>query len=145
AVWSPGAPRLAAPRARRLRLLDQRADDVGLPALAQEPGQPAVRLRGAALLDPAGHHRPAGGGRLRDLAHRQVAVHGQRERPRDRRRGHVQDVRRASLGQGFALLHAEAVLLVADRDGEVARSTPSWISAWVPTWIEAPAAASRAR
>ena len=57
--------------------------------------------------------------RLRDLADRQVAVDGERERARDRRRGHVQDVRRAALGERRALLDAEAVLLVDDRDGEV--------------------------
>ena len=37
------------------------------------------------------------GRRLRDLGHGQVAVDRQRERARDRRRGHVQDVRRAAL------------------------------------------------
>ena len=57
--------------------------------------------------------------RLRDLGHGEVAVDGERERPRDRRRRHVQHVRRAPLGQRRPLLDAEAVLLVDDRDREV--------------------------
>ena len=73
----------------------------------------------ALLADPRGHDRLAVRGRLRDLGHGEVAVDGQRERARDRRRRHVQDVRRAPLGERLALLDAEAVLLVDDRDGEV--------------------------
>ena len=49
----------------------------------------------------------------------EVAVHRERERPRDRRGRHVQDVRAPSLRERGALLDAEAVLLVDDGDGEV--------------------------
>ena len=52
----------------------------------------------------------------------EVAVDGQRERARDRRRRHVEDVRAAPLGERGALLDAEAVLLVDDGDGEVAEA-----------------------
>ena len=52
----------------------------------------------------------------------EVAVLAQRERPRDRRRGHVQHVRRvpgrALAAERGALAHAEAVLLVDDGDRE---------------------------
>ena len=56
-----------------------------------------------------------------DLADREVAVDGQRERARDRRRGHVERVRDPPLRQRLALLDAEAVLLVDHGDGEVAQ------------------------
>src|ERR1039457_4957767 len=52
--------------------------------------------------------------RLRDLTHGQIAVDRQRERARDRRRRHVQHVRRAVLGKRRPLLDAEPVLLVDD-------------------------------
>ena len=64
-------PRLGGARERRLRLLDQRADDVGLAALAQQARAAACtprRLRSS--VDPARDHRLAAGGRLRDLARR---------------------------------------------------------------------------
>ena len=82
--------------------------------------QPRVRLGAPLVGHPGRHDRLPGRGRLRDLAHRQIAVDGERERARDRRGGHVEDVRRAPLGERRALLDAEAVLLVDDRDGEVA-------------------------
>ncbi len=88
---------------------------------AEETREARVRLRRALLRDPARDHRLARGGRLLDLRHREVAVHGERERARDRRRGHVEDVRRAIARDGGALLDAEAVLLVDDRDREVAQ------------------------
>ena len=62
------------------------------------------------------------GRRRGDLGDGQVAVHGEREGARDRRRGHVEDVRAAALRERGALLDAEAVLLVDDRDGEVAEA-----------------------
>ena len=52
----------------------------------------------------------------------EVAVDGERERARDRRRRHVEDVRAAPLGERRPLLDAEAVLLVDDGDGEVAEA-----------------------
>ena len=66
--------------------------------------------------------RPAG--QLAQRRHVEVAVaRSRRERARDRRRGHVQDVRREArpapcASSARALAHAEAVLLVDDRDGE---------------------------
>ncbi len=111
---------LGGARCRRRRLLDQRADDVCLPALREVGAQARVRLGAALVGDPGGDDRLAARRRLRDLAHREVAVDRERERARDRRRGHVQDMRRAALDERRALLDAEAVLLVDDRDGEVA-------------------------
>src|SRR5439155_12618252 len=72
-------------RERRLRRLDEWAHDVGLPALAQEPGEPRVCLGGAALVDPARNDRLAVCGRLRDLGDREIAVHRECKRARDRR------------------------------------------------------------
>ena len=65
--------------------------------------------------DPAGRRRPQVG----DV---EVGVEHLAERPRDRRRGHEQDVRRAAAGlrlERAALLDAEAVLLVDDDQPEV--------------------------
>ena len=87
----------------------------------EQPRQTRVRLGRALLGDPARHDRLARRRRLRDLGDGEVAVHGERERARDRRRRHVQHVRRASLRERLALLDAEAVLLVDDGDGEVAQ------------------------
>ena len=107
--------------ARRLGRFDERADDVGLAALAKQPREAHVRLGGARLRDAARDHRLARRRRLRDLGDGEVAVHGERERARDRRRGHVQHVRRAPLAQRLALLDAEPVLLVDDGDREIAQ------------------------
>ena len=106
-------------RLRGLGLLDQRADDVRLPACVEVRAQPLVGVGGALGRHPGGDDRLARGRRLRDLGHGEVAVERQRERPRDRRRGHVQDVRRAALRQRAPLLDAEAVLLVDDGDREL--------------------------
>ena len=111
---------LGGPRGRGRRLLDQRADDVRLPALREMRAEPRVRLGAPLVGHPGRHDRLPGRGRLGDLAHRQVAVDGERERARDRRRRHVEDVRRAALGERGALLDPEAVLLVHHRDCEVA-------------------------
>ena len=86
----------------------------------QVGAQARVGLGAALVGDPGGDDRLPARGRLRDLAHGEVAVHGERERARDRRRRHVEHVRRAALDQRRALLDAEAVLLVDDGDGEVA-------------------------
>ena len=86
--------------------------------------QPPVRLGGALRADPGSDDRLAVGRRARDLRHVQVAVDGERERPRDRRRGHVQDVRRPALDERAPLLDAEAVLLVHDGHGQVVQVDP---------------------
>ena len=104
----------------RLGRLDQRADDVRLPAVVEMPAEPRVRLGAPILGHPGRDDRLAVGRRQRELAHLEVAVHGERERARDRRRGEMQDVRAPALDERRPLRDAEAVLLVDDRDGEVA-------------------------
>ena len=64
----------------------------------------------------------------------QVAVVGERQRPRDGRRRHDQDVRLAALAlQRHPLMQPErccSSTTASERSGNV---TPSWTSAWVPT------------
>ena len=105
----------------RLGLLDQRADDVRLPTCVEVLAEPRVRLPHAILGHPGGLDQLAIRRGLGDLGHGQVAVDRERERTGDRRRGHVQDVRRASLRQRLALFHAEAVLFVDHGYGEIAQ------------------------
>ena len=106
---------------QRLGLLHQRADHERLPA--------RVELLADALVGPGalvvgrgdvGDDRAPAGGQLVQARDVEVAVGGERERARDRRRGHVQDVRRAAgrrlAVQLAALVDAEPVLLVHDRD-----------------------------
>ena len=56
----------------------------------------------------------------RELADVQVAVDGEGERARDRRGGHVEDVRASALRERAPLSDAEPVLLVDDDDREIA-------------------------
>ena len=143
-----GAPQplgllLGRPRARGLRLLDQRADDVRLPALREEPRQPPVRLRRALLLDPARHDRLPRRRRLRDLADRR----GRRRRSARACAGSASPscAGRAASGPPRApraARHRTGAARRRPRPPTPARSTPSWISACVPTRIDAPAAAS---
>ena len=104
---------------RRLRALDERADDVRLAAVVEVPPEAGVRLGAPLLAHPGRDDRLAVRRRGRDLRHGEVAVDRERERPRDRRRGHVEDVRAPPLGERGPLLDAEAVLLVDDGDREV--------------------------
>ena len=79
------------------------------------PSRSAGRLDPGPDLDPAGRRRPQVG----DV---EVGVEHLAERPRDRRRGHQQDVRRAAAGlrlERAALVDPEAVLLVDDDEPEV--------------------------
>jgi hypothetical protein len=68
------------------------------------------------LVDDPRLDRLASLGQLAQRGRVEVAVRGQRQRPRDRGRGHVQDMRQAppgSLGvEGRALANSEAMLLV---------------------------------
>jgi hypothetical protein len=111
--------RLGSTREPRLRLLDQRTHDIRLPAGVEMHAQPLVRLRRPFRADAGRDDRLAIRRRLRNLAHRQVTVDRQRERARNRRRGHVQDVCLAVLCKGGPLLDAEPMLLVDDSDGEI--------------------------
>ena len=104
---------------RRLRALDERADDVRLATVVEVAPETGVRLGAPLLAHPGRDDRLAIRGRGRDLRHGEVAVHRESERPGDRRRGHVEDVRAPALGERGPLLDAEAVLLVDDGDGEV--------------------------
>ncbi len=79
-----------------LRLVDQRADDVGLAALAQPLAHELVGAGTALLVDQPGLDRLAARGQLVQRRRVEVAVGGQGERAGDRRRGHVQDVRAPS-------------------------------------------------
>ena len=117
----PEALRLVLGRAceRRLRALDERADDVRLTAVVEVPAQTVVRLGAPLLRHPGRDDRLPVRRRRGDLRDREVAVDRERERPRDRRRGHVEDVRAPPLRERGALLDAEAVLLVDDGDREV--------------------------
>jgi hypothetical protein len=110
-------------RLQRLGLLHQRADDERLAAGAQLVADPVVGARALAL---AGCHvgldRPPPGGQLAQHGHVEVAVGRERQGPRDRRRRHVQHVRRDAFGrlavQRAPLVDAEAVLLVDDDHAE---------------------------
>ena len=110
-------------RLQRLGLLDQRADDERLAAGVELLADALVGA--GALAVGRGHEgldRPPAGGQLAQHGHVEIAVGGQRERARDRRRGHVQHVgrqpgRRLAVERA-ALVDAEAVLLVHDRDRE---------------------------
>ena len=102
-----------------LRLLDQRADDVGLASGVEMHTEPRVGVARALRSHPRRHDRLAVRRRLCDLADGEVAVDRQRERAGDRRGGHVQDVWASAVGKCVALLDAEAVLLVDDCDREI--------------------------
>ena len=106
-------------REHRLGALDERADDVRLTAVVEMPPESGIGFRAPLLAHPGRDDRLAVGGRGRDLRHREVAVHREGERSRDRRRRHVEDVRAPPLGKRGPLLDAEAVLLVDDGDREV--------------------------
>ncbi len=100
-------------------LVDQRADDERLAAGPQLLAQLLVGASAAALAgDDARVDRLAPSRQLAQRARVEIAVAGERERARDRRRGHVQHVRRALALQRRALAHAEAVLLVDDGERE---------------------------
>ena len=104
------------------RALHERADDVRLAArgdlLAQTVvGDPPVRRRRP---DHLGGDRRPPRRHLVQLAAVEVAVDEHRRGTRDRRRRHHEHVRRgAEVAQQRALLDAEAVLLVDDREAEL--------------------------
>ena len=112
---------LGCPRLDRDRLRHERADDVCLSSRLEVATEAPVRLGATLGRHPARDDRPAAGGQLGDLGHGQVAVHRQRERPRDRRGGHVERVRPRCRRERLALLDAEPMLLVDDRHGQLAQ------------------------
>ena len=101
--------------------LHQRADPIGALAPVQrqsEMGDQVVQPRRA---HHPGLHRLAAGRAAGDLGDIHVAIGGQRQGPRNRRRRHHQHVRRLALVlQLHALVHAEAVLFVHHRQAQVA-------------------------
>ena len=104
-----------------LRLLDQRIDDVGLPALLDLAAHERVDLVAPRLGPRRRGDRLPSGRHLAHDRHVEIAVGRERERARDRRRGHDQHVGMQALrAQRRALQHAEPVLLVDDRQPELA-------------------------
>ena len=104
-----------------LRLLDQRIDDVGLPARVELLADEVVDLVAPRLGLGDRLDRQAARRQLADHRDVEIAVGRQRERARNRRRGHHEDVGVQPLGaQRRALQHAEAMLLVDDDQPELA-------------------------
>src|SRR4029453_272419 len=124
AVAQPFRLALRSARDRGLRLLDEWTNHVRLAARVEVLAQTPVRLARALLRDPCGRDRLAVRRRLRDLAHLEVAVDGQRKRSRNGRRSHVQDVRRSTSRDRAALLHSEPVLLVDYGNRDLAQVDP---------------------
>ena len=102
-----------------LRLRDEWADDVGLAPVVQVAAEALVGLGAALVRHPARDDRLPAARRPGDLRHVEVAVDRLRERSRDRRRRHMQDVGRTAFRERAALLDSEAVLLVDHGDGQV--------------------------
>ena len=126
------------PRRASSRLGHERADDVRLAALVQQPAHAREHLVAAVEAEHAGDDRRSPRRHLVEHRHLEVAVDGERQRPRDRGRGHVQHVRRRPLAglllERPPLLDAEPVLLVDDGHAQRPRSRRrAWIRACVPT------------
>ncbi len=106
-----------------LGLVDQRADPVRLSAGRAMRRHALDELDAPALGQHRGQHRLAARRQLVDHRAIEIRVRGHRERPRDRRRGHDQLMRRARVALALPLelqplLHAEAMLLVDDHERE---------------------------
>ena len=103
----------------RFGFLDERAHPIGLPALAAGRGDPLRGLGAAGTRRDGRNDRLAPGRQFVDDRHVHVCIHRHRQRPRNGGRGHDELVRQAALAaQQHALMHAEAVLLVDDREAE---------------------------
>ncbi len=109
-----------------VRLVDERTDDEGLVAGAQLLADQLEGSLPLTLTDHPGLHGPATGRQLAERRRVEVAVGGQREGARYRRRGHVEDVRSEPVGrlrvERPALLDTEAVLLVDDAEPEAGKA-----------------------
>ena len=104
-----------------LALLDQRADPIGLAAARDVPAEAVDHLGQLLVADHARFDRRPARRHLVDPADVHLAILGQRQRARDRGRGHHQQMRRM-LGlrrQQQPLRHAEAMLLVDHREPEL--------------------------
>ena len=101
-------------------LLHHRADDVGLPSLRELLFEEGVDALMVARRHSVGLDAPPSRRQLVDHRNVEVAVDHQRQRARDGRCGHDEQVRVLTLGtQRRALVHAEAVLLVGHDQPEV--------------------------
>ncbi len=104
-----------------LRFLDHRADPEHLGAATQRAGDRAGHLLAAVERHRAGVDRLASGRLFEETRDVEVAIGGHHQRARDRRRAHQQRIGVMPLRrQCQALLDAEAVLLVDDRQRQVA-------------------------
>ncbi len=102
-------------------VVHQRAHDVGLVPLVHLGAEvcPRGRVLERARADDGRRDRRAAGRHLPQLGPVQVAVHEHRRGARDRCRGHHEHVGLVALAaQQRTLFHAEAVLLVDDREPE---------------------------
>ena len=104
-------------RFNRLRGFDQRIDDERLPSFFKLRFDEVIGALALRRLDHARADRDASRRHLVDDRQVEVGVERQRQRARDRRGGHDQQVRICAFAaQRAALFDAEAVLLVDDGD-----------------------------
>ena len=121
-LFQLGEALLGGGEVRFFRFLDQRTHPVDPPALRQRAADGVDHLVESVDRQRAGVDRLAAGGLLAQLGNIHVAEIGQHQRARDRCRGHHQHVDGFALpGQRQPLVHAEAMLLVDDREPEVAK------------------------
>ena len=123
-------------RASRSRRPGGRARSTGASASGSSR-RACRRARDAVLIG----RRPGGMSRSSETSRSPYSA--ERERARDRRRGHVQRVRPVRLRQAGALLDAEAMLLVDHGDEQAVELDARSSSACVPTAIDASPEASR--
>ncbi len=120
-LFENGEAFLGRHQVRDVRFLDQRADPIGLLAVGDGRAQPLDDLAGAFARNRHRLDRLSSGRLLCQFRHVHVAEGGKHERARDRGGGHHQHMRRDPLGsQAQALVHPEPVLLVDDRQHQVA-------------------------
>ena len=112
-----------------LAFLHQRADDIGLPPGLQFLTDKGVQAAALAFRHQPGLDRLTARGQFIDHTHIQIAEQTQRQRTRNRRGGHDQQVRRAPGGRiaaffqkGRALGHAEAMLLVRNAQAQMLKT-----------------------
>ncbi len=108
---------------RLVGLIDERTDPVCLPSLETGRANPLHHLVAARFGQHHGLHGRTSGRQLIDHGDIQIGVGGHRQRARNGGRRHDQLVRlmiqmSALFAQAQALMHAEAVLLIDDHQGE---------------------------